>query len=227
MFGIITVFSVPALLLVLSLHRYHNIPRKKSEGSSGRLWEGYFPWLGSRLGAWFKAAGGEYVKKCYHSWITQRYPASQRWIFICLGLSFCYLTLSGFVFVFLGSTRLFGLILLLHVVLGGLFAVCLCLAVILRARYYMWDGEDAVQKQNTADFKTRMGKRSLWQILLFWAFVASGVVLMVTALLQMLPQFSLRTQMVIFEIHRYAALEILLAGMALFYFSMVANSHEE
>ena len=207
MFGIITVFSVLALLLVLSLHRYHHSSPSGGKRSPGHLLGGYFPWLGNRVWAWFKTAGSEYVKKRYHSWITKRYPASQRWIFVCLGLSFGYLVLSGFVFAFLGSTRLFGLILLLHVVLGGLFAVCMCLAVILQARYYMWDREEAIQVQNTAGLNPRIGKRRLWQILL-----------------QMLPQFSLRTQIIIFEIHRYAALEILLAGMALFYFSLVDNS---
>jgi hypothetical protein len=130
------------------------------------------------------------------------------------------------VFVIIGSTRLFGSILLLHVVLGGLFAVCLCLAVILRARYYVWDGEDTQETKNAVNIKTRTGKRMLWQVILFWVFVASGLVLIVTALFQMLPQFSLRAQMVIFEIHRYAALEILLAGIALFYFSLVDSSHE-
>jgi hypothetical protein len=46
-------------------------------------------------------------------------------------------------------------------------------------------------------------------------------VLIATALFQMLPSFSLRSQLIIFEVHRYAALEIFLAGIAFVYFSLV------
>jgi hypothetical protein len=49
-------------------------------------------------------------------------------------------------------------------------------------------------------------------------------VLVSTALFQMLPSFSLRSQLTIFEIHRYAALEIFLAGIAFLYFSLVGDS---
>jgi steroid 5-alpha reductase family enzyme len=93
----------------------------------------------------------------------------------------------------------------------------LCLAVLLRARFYTWNVEDLAP----ANLKTKAGKRKVWQIVLFWIFVASGLVLIVTALLQMLPQISLRAQLIIFEVHRYAALEILLAGIAFLYFSLV------
>jgi hypothetical protein len=77
--------------------------------------------------------------------------------------------------------------------------------------------EDFVQ----ANLKTNAGKRKMWQVILFWIFVASGLVLVLTALFQMLPSFSLRSQLLIFEVHRYAALEILLAGIAFLYFSLV------
>ena len=42
----------------------------------------------------------------------------------------------------------------------------------------------------------------------------------------MLPQFSLRAQLLILDIHRYAALEILLAGLAFYYFSLIDETHE-
>jgi hypothetical protein len=114
---------------------------------------------------------------------------------------------------------LYGLALLLHVVLGALFALCLCLAVLLRARFYTWNQGDFA----AANLNTNEGGRKLWQVVLFWIFVASGLVLVVTALFQMLPQFSLRTQLIVFEVHRYAALEILLAGIAFLYFSLIVD----
>ena len=113
-----------------------------------------------------------------------------------------------------------GLFLLLHVLLGAIFAICLCLAILLRARFYTWNEEDLV----SMNLKTEGGKRKIWQIVLFWILVASGFVLVVTALFQMLPPFSLRAQLLIFEVHRYAALEILLAGIAFLYFSLVDDT---
>lgn len=204
-FVIISIFCLITLFFVLSYHRF----RHSSE-------DRYFPWLRSRIPVFIKTHWIERSQELCKSWFIQRYPANQRWIYVGLALSFCYLVLSGFIFALI-SVRLFGLVLLLHVVLGGLFSVCLCLAVVLRARFYTWNVEDLAP----ANLKTKAGKRKLWQIVLFWIFVASGLVLIVTALFQMLPQFSLRAQLVIFEVHRYAALEILLAGIAFLYFSLV------
>jgi cytochrome b subunit of formate dehydrogenase len=204
-FVIVSIFCLLALFYLLSFHRF----RRSSEGR-------YFPWLKSRVPMLVKTSLIERSKEIYRFWFIQRYPANQRWIYLGLSFSYCYLVASGFLFAFI-KVRLYGLALLLHVVLGGLFAVCLCLAVLLRARFYAWNEEDLAQ----ANLKTKAGKRKIWQVVLFWIFVASGLVLVVTALFQMLPQFSLRAQMIVFEVHRYAALEILLAGIAFLYFSLV------
>jgi hypothetical protein len=194
-----------ALFFVLSYHRLRHSPEDR-----------YFPWLRSRMPIFVKTPWIERSKKIYRSWFIQRYPANQRWIYLGLAFSYCYLVLSGFIFAFI-RVRPFGLFLLLHVVLGALFAVCLCLATVLRARFYTWNMEDFA----SANLKTRTGKRKMWQIVLFWIFVTSGLVLITTALFQMLPPFSLRAQLIVFEVHRYAALEILLAGVAFLYFSLV------
>ena len=196
------------LLLVLSYHRFLNSPETD-----------YFLWLGKRISFFFKTSLVQRSKKLYQNWFILRYPAKQRWIFIGLGLSLCYLVASGFVFALIG-VRLFGLFILSHVVLGAFFAVCLCLAVILRARFYTWNEEDL----DPANLKTKAGKRKIWQVVLFWIFVTSGFVVVATALFQMLPQFSLRAQLTLFEVHKYAALEILLAAIAFFYFSVLDDS---
>ncbi len=220
MFVIVTVVLVLALILVLTYHRFHRSPGSGIRGSGGFGLKDYFSWLGNRSTVLFRIAWLERGKELYRMWTIQRYPPRQRWIFICLGLSAGYLILSGFLFALLGM-RIYGFFLLLHVVLGGLFAVCLCLAVLFRARYYVWDPEDFEGKKGALNLRTRSGMRKLWQIILFWVFVASGFVLILTALSQMLPSFSLRAQLVLFEIHRYAALELLLASIAFFYFSVV------
>lgn len=207
-FIIVSTLCLIALFFLLSYHRFRHSPK-----------DHYFPWLRSRLPIMVKTPWIERAKELYRSWFIQRYPANQRWIYLGLAASCCYLVLSGFLFAFI-RVRLFGLFLLLHVGLGALFAVCLGLAVVLRARFYTWNEEDLA----LPNLKTEAGKRKIWQIVLFWIFVASGLVLIVTALFQMLPQFSLRTQLVIFEVHRYAALVIFLAGFAFLYFSLVDDS---
>jgi hypothetical protein len=204
-FVIISVFCLLALFFLLSYHRFS----QSSEDS-------YFPWFRSCVTIVIKTPWTERFEEVYRSWFLPRYPANQRWIYLSLAGSYCYLVLSGFLFVFI-RVRLSGLFLLLHVALGAVFAVCLSLAVVLRARYYTWHEEDGAAE----NLRIKAGKRKLWQVVLFWIFTVSGLVLVATALCQMLPAFSLRGQLIIFQVHRYAALEIFLAGIAFWYFSLV------
>lgn len=205
MFVVVSVFCLLALLLSLSYHRFRQSPD-----------DHYFPWLQSRMPAVIKTPWIQRLKEICRSWFIPRYPVNQRWIYLGLAISYGYLVLSGFVFAFF-RVRLSGVFLLLHVVLGAVFAVCLCLAVFLRARYYVWHEADGKE----ANLKTGAGRRKVWQIVLFWIFGACGFVIAVTALCQMLPAFSLRAQLVFLEVHRFAALGILLAGIAFWYFSLV------
>ncbi len=220
MFMTLAVVCVFVLLFVLSYHRFRSRTGSRVREPGRFIWRDYFSWLKGSPAALFKSLRTERLGELYEIWIVQRYPSAQRWIFICLALSGSYLILSGFLFSFLG-VRIFGFFLLLHVVLGGLFAVCLCLAVSVRARYYVWDPEDFKGEKGALNLKTKSGRRVVWQISFFWIFVASGLILILTALSQMLPSFSLRTQLVLFEVHRYAALVLLLASMGFFYFSRV------
>jgi hypothetical protein len=204
-FVILSLLCLLVLFFLLSFHRF----RRSSV-------ERYLPWLLGRIPLLPKMLSINRAKEIYRCWFVHRYAVNQRWIFMALAISCGYLVLSGFIFAFI-NVRLFGLALLLHVVLGALFAVCLCVAVLLGARFYTWEEMDFAP----ANLRTESGQRKIWQIALFWIFVASGLVLIVTALFQMLPQFSLRAQLVVFEVHRYAALAILLAGIAFLYFSLV------
>jgi hypothetical protein len=220
MFEIITVVLLLVLFFVLSWHRFRSSSRSEIRGSGRFEPRDYFSWLGRRSAALFRLPWIKRGKELYQIWIIQRYPPMQRWIFICLALSVNYLIFSGFLFAFLG-VRIFGFFLLLHVISGGLFAVCLCLAVIFRARYYVWDPEEFKGKKGALNLKTRPGARRIWQIICFWIFVASGFILILTALNQMLPSITLRAQLVLFDVHRYAALGLLIDSIAFFYFSGV------
>jgi hypothetical protein len=215
MFGIVTASSLLSLLFLLTLHRFRTL--RSGGGKDSASQTEYFPWLAGLISGWLKIPGSARFREWYDELVIRSYPAGQRWIFIILGTSFGYLVLSGFFFALTGI-RLQGGFLLLHVILGGLFAVCLGLAVFLRARYYTWDLEDFQGEKGAMNLRTLAARRKAWQIALFWVFAASGLALIVTALGQMLPTFSLRAQLVMFAVHRYAALAALLAALAFVYF---------
>lgn len=218
MFAVITAVTLLILFFLLTSHRFRGSRIKNEKDTAAQA--KYSSWLLDRISALIRISWSDRLKELYSSWISQQYPARQRWIFIGLVLSFCYLVLSGFVFASTGI-RLQGVFLLLHVVLGGLFAVCLGSAVILRSGYYTWDLEDFEGKKGALNLRTDAARRKIWKIVLFWFFTASGLVLIGTAFAQMLPYFSLRAQLVLFETHRYAALTALLAAIAFVYFSRI------
>lgn len=204
MYSIIFIVSVPALLLILSIHRFLEIKRKVP-AASGTASPGYFSWVVRRV--FFSIT---HLKQSYQKWVVKRYKTAERWILICLSLSYGYLAASGFVFS-LAGIRLQGVFLLLHMLLGGLFAVCLSLAVVLQARFYRFDTPSTASHRRPSIF-------------LFWIFIACDCLLIVTALCLMLPVFSLRTQLDIFVIHRYGALASFLSAISFISFSWYDDS---
>ena len=218
-FRIISAASVLLLAFVLTLHRFRKSQDTLGKGSRRPAAAGYISWLFRRIFKFIRSAGIKGWKERYHQWITLRHPARERWVILCLGISYCLLAASGFVFALLSSQRLFGSFLLLHFTMGGLFAVCLPLATILRARHYRLDSEESTQGKDTS---ASGGKADIpWSSIFFWVFVASGFCLIVTALTSMLPYFSLIIQLDFFEVHRYSALVSLLSAIAFIYFTRV------
>jgi len=204
MYSIIFIVSILALLLTLSIHRFLETKRKVPAAASTAS-PGYFSWVVRRVFFSIK-----HLKQSYQKWVVKRYKIAERWILICLSLSYGYLAASGFVFS-LAGIRLQGVFLLLHMLLGGLFAVCLSLAVVFQARFYKFDTPSTASHRRPS-------------ILLFWIFVACGCLLIATALCLMLPVFSLRTQLDIFAIHRYGALASLLSAISFISFSWYDDS---
>lgn len=157
----------------------------------------------------------------YHRWIVLRHPGRERWIIICLGMSFCFLAASGFLFSVLSSQRLYGFILLLHVTVGGLYAICLALATIMRARHYRLDAENISRDKNAQTSGGKSTLRFSWQTIFFWIYVASGLCLIISALTLMLSYITVNSQLDMFEVHRYSALVSLLSAVAFAYFSLL------
>jgi len=214
MFSIITILSMLGLVFLLSFLYFRNKQERDSAGedSADITLSGYFSWLFRCLPGLFRTA---WIKRCWdllQDRLSRHYQAGQRWIFICLGLSFLFQAASGFLFTLLGTQRLYGLSLLLHVLGGGLFAVSLSLVLFLRARCYSFNKQSSESKKDFPGW---------YQKILFWLFVVSGFILIVTALALMLPFFSLNVQQGMFEVHRYSALVALLSAAAFTYFALL------
>ncbi|MFC2167975.1 hypothetical protein ACFLRW_03245 [Acidobacteriota bacterium] len=137
------------------------------------------------------------------SWAGQFYPGWKKWLFFGLVLSFLFLSLSGFLFALFIPRGLFGLPLLLHVAGGGIFAVCLSMAVVWRARYYTLDVN-----------------RPLFLKIMFWTFVISGLCLIVTSLSSMLSFLTMQIQVGMIRWHRFFALVSIACVSAFIYYSL-------
>ncbi len=196
-FRIITLVALPAAALGLAYVRY-----KKSASA-----EPFLTWWPARLTALIKQRRGQGLMDWNQQHLVRPNPPRQRWIFLGLVLSFLYLALSGFVFALFFTGPLRGIFLMAHVSLGGLFAVCLALAVVIRARVY--DFSDESDPRGAQDGRLLFVSR-----LLFWVFAGSGLLLIVTALLMMLPWFAQPGHASILDLHRYSALISVLSASA-------------
>jgi hypothetical protein len=217
----VTALSVLAMIFALTIHRFKKLKEASRKSPDKVVVNSYIPWLFTRLFDFLKTAGIKGWRERYKRWVVQHHPGRDRWIIICLGTSFCLLAASGFPFALLSAQRLYGAFLLLHVVLGGVFAVCLPLAMISRARYYIFVAQDLTHSQVAPSPGGKSAIPTTWSKIFFWLFVTSGLCLIVTSLTLMLPYFSLVAQLDLFEVHRYSALASLLSAIAFTYFSRV------
>jgi hypothetical protein len=187
-FSLIAIVSLIGLILGLTFLRFRAEIAKK---------EKYFSWLGRGFARIFKPSGLKQLRALYENWVLLYYPGWTKWVFFCLVVSFCYLAASGFAFALLSSRGMYGVFLLLHVSAGGLFALSLSAVLVLRAKDYV------LENISKADV----------QKIFFWIFVISGLLLILTALSSMLSLFTLSTQVVLSEVHRYSALCALLTAV--------------
>jgi hypothetical protein len=152
-----------------------------------------------------------------------RYPAVEKWGIVSLSLSFIFLAVSGFFYALFLTQNLHGYPLLFHVILGGIFAICLPLVVVLLAPVFSFWSDGAEFVNTIQEGRKRTGPVPLIQKILFWLFVISGFLLILTALTSMLPAFSLKDQLSMADIHRYSALVALLSAIAFAYFTLVKD----
>ncbi len=217
MFAAVTVLTLLATGLALAFRRYR-IRHPSAEGSIlyAAVFRDFRRWLARRIPETLvKPAPGGWAAwlKGFGLW---RLPAAEKWLLASLYVSFLYLTASGFFFAIFIRRGLYGYPLLLHVVAGAVFAVCLTLVAFLRARRFMFNPSPLALPGNMESarrFRIPWGPRD-WAKVFFWIFLIAGASAAVSALLPMLPWFHYQGQIVLLEWHRWSGLVTLVAAIA-------------
>lgn len=216
MWFIITILTVPALALRLTYCRHRAAASPSGQSQAGALIKGYFPWLCRSIKKLFAPGFIGRANAFYKDWEVRYYPGRQKWILAAFLLSFLYLAVSGFGFALFSSRGMFGSLLILHVMAGGVFAVSLAAMLFVRARHYRWDEPSpTVEKRAHCPLFKNVSPGFL-QKALFWSFSLAGLLLTATALGSMLSWFSFETHLILIDVHRYAALTAILTAMAFF-----------
>jgi hypothetical protein len=221
LFIIITVLAVLGLAFRLTFFRFLSGTPSADKRDLPALAGAYGEWLGDGMRTFFKPGFLIKVQTFYRTWVGQNYPGWRQWVFAALVLSFGYCAASGFFFAIFVPRGMFGVPLLCHVMAGGLFAISLAAALILRAGAFRPDaGDPGSEKCGFCPALKNLPKKGILTTL-FWMSAAAGLCLIVSALASMLPYFHYRAQMPLFEFHRYGALADLLLVMAYFDFGVL------
>ncbi len=209
LFAFFTWLTLATLFVILPRHYYQHLPMQ-SEDQRDRPETGsmsaYFRWLLNCVPGCFQNKPWKRGLKVFRDLCVTPYSPQEKWIHIGLSLSFLYLALSGFFFAAILIRSLTGLLLVLHMILGGIFGLGLALTVLLRAKEYP-------VAENWPD-----PHEHRWETICFWIFAVSGFVLVLTALLMMLPLWDLIGHLNTVMVHRLAALSALLSAIAFVYF---------
>jgi len=218
-FTIITLVSFFGLIFSLLFHHSRRMKAQAKGISVDSKTRSYIPWLFNQLSRIFKSSSLSWQKMAQFLRI-QQYPEKERWIFLSLIASFVFLVASGFIPAMFIRRGLYGFLLLLHIGFGGIFAISLSIIVVLRARVYSFQTGKTMSNDSSAELKELTPSYAIMQKILFWLFIIAGLLLIVSALAQMLPFFSLNSQIALTEVHRYAALVSLLSAIAFAYITL-------
>ncbi|MFO7979359.1 MAG: hypothetical protein R6V00_00825 [Candidatus Aminicenantes bacterium] len=204
MFSIISSISILALIAFFLYHSY-----KKQKNISN-----FQAWLIHEFTSLFKPTLKKRLKNFYQKKINSFLSKTAQVISGSLFFCFVYLFGSGFYFALFSTRRMYGLPLMFHMIFGCFFALLMCAVLILYAKKFDFLDQEKEKKHK---FLPNV-KDSL-----FWLFVLSGLSLITTSLLMMIPIFIYQTQLVMFEVHRYSALVSVLSALGFLYTSFSKN----
>lgn len=216
LFRIITIVSVLGIIARLTYLRFLRKLLTSASTPNKSLFLSYFSWLGHRVSELSRPSPWPLLQAFFKKWLDRYHLLWMRWVMAGLVLSFSYLAASGFFFAVFTSRGIFGLPLLFHVIAGGIFAVCLAVILVFRAKEYAFLVEKATSLWPLTGTLSKIFARLPLRSILFWLFIVSSLFLAATALFSMLPYFSLKTQVGLIETHRYSALLALLTAIVFF-----------
>lgn len=224
MFTALTVISLLVLAVAITYKEYVGGASGASRLAFRQRIAHYLPYLSARLKTFVKSIVGKGLK----SFSVERIVSNNRgWegrILYGLYGSSIYLILSGFLSAFFFPRGLSGLPLFLHVVSGGVFAVCLTAAIYVKAKDYTFHTISSFQNKDLAEERNNQEEMPSKVKLLFWIIAVSGLSLITTALASMLSFFPSTTQFGLLVIHRYSALIGLLSTIAFIHFSSIGKT---
>ena len=231
MFTAISIAAFLGLFFALTFHRFRTTrPRSDARGTTAAS---YFPWLSTRAAAWLKTLQAATLKEKWRASTFHGLPLFDKILAAGLLGSFLYLAASGFLAAFFIGRGLYGVPLILHVMAGGLFSVCLAAVVFREAARFQAPrpsnpadspAPDRNRSKNTLIGLPPLPSPQSVRIWMFWIFAAAGLALIVSTLLPMLPWLNTRGQVLMFETHRYAALVSVLAAVTFVYLSVSEKS---
>ena len=215
MFTVVSLLGLAGVGLGLSLHRFwHGSPEARKNLVATEVGRSYLRWLGGE----FRLAARKEAPRAWLAWMKSlkvwRLPVVEKGVFLVFYTSFLYLAASGLLFAFFVPRGLYGVPLLLHVVVGGVFAASLTLIILVKGKDYLLSPERFSLELQSLDPRSWSVTVAMVQRTLFWLFATAGFLLVITALLSMLPWLSTPGQRLVFNIHRYSALASVLAALA-------------
>jgi len=215
MFTVVTLVSLAAVGLGLSLHRFwHGSPEARKNLVAAEFGRSYLRWLGGK----FRLAAPKEAPRAWIAWVRSlkvwRMAVVEKWVFLVFYVSFLYLAASGLLFAILVPRGLYGVPLLLHVIAGGFFAASLTLIILIKGKDYLLSPQRLSLDLQALDPRSWSVTVAMVQRTLFWVFAAAGLLLILTSLLSMLPWLSTPGQKLVFHVHRWSALASVLAAVA-------------
>lgn len=215
MFMVVSLLALAGLGLGLSLHRFwHGSPEARKNLVAAEFGRSYLRWLGGEFGL----ATRKEAPRAWLAWVeglkVWRLPVVEKWVFLIFYGSYLYLAASGLLFAFFVPRGLYGIPLLLHVIVGGFFAACLTLIILVKGKDYLLSPRRFSLDIQSLDPRSWSVTVAMVQRTLFWLFAAAGLLLVLTALLSMLPWLATPGQKLVLTIHRYSALASILAALA-------------
>ena len=183
------------------------------------------------MAAHYFAVGPRHPELAGEAADIRRFSLFEQILRLAVGLSFAVLAVTGFGPAVIFHTRLAGYTLMLHCAAAGLFAVSLAVMTVVRADECRLGKHDiAWLKQwirKCGGFCGKLedvpaGRLDAAEKLMFWSGTLLGVVVILSSVLNMYPIFSSKSGMhLLFQIHRYSTLILLIAMLKSAYWALL------